>query len=311
MDRGRPSSRASTAAGTGPDGRAMACRTASAWRAAGTPLPPASGRAATPDRSKRLGSRTDLRPEPWPSPCARCAIEAWSCRSSRCSRCRWGPVRSPRRTSCGSPGTARASVWPTSALAEIARSRRGRRGARRGRHPALRRVHRLRRPRHQAHPGGRCARSCSAAWSARTPPAAAPEVEREVVRALMLLRLSTLATGRTGVRVETARAYAAVLDAGITPVVHEYGSLGCSGDLAPLSHVRAGPDGGGRRCATPPASLRPAAEALRAAGARPGRAGREGGPGAGQRHRRHARHAGAGPGRPASAARRPPTSPPR
>ena len=53
----------------------------------------------------------------------------------------------------------------------------------------------------------------------------------------MLLRLSTLATGRTGVRVETARAYAAMLDAGITPVVHEYGSLGCSGDLAPLSSV--------------------------------------------------------------------------
>ena len=64
-----------------------------------------------------------------------------------------------------------------------------------------------------------------------------PEVECEVVRALMLLRLSTLATGRTGVRLTTARTYAAVLDAGITPVVHEYGSLGCSGDLAPLSHV--------------------------------------------------------------------------
>ncbi|MDV3223503.1 aromatic amino acid lyase, partial [Intrasporangium sp.] len=63
-----------------------------------------------------------------------------------------------------------------------------------------------------------------------------PEVEREVVRALMLLRLSTLATGRTGVRLETARAYAAVLSAGITPLVHEYGSLGCSGDLAPLAH---------------------------------------------------------------------------
>jgi len=63
-----------------------------------------------------------------------------------------------------------------------------------------------------------------------------PEVEREVVRALMLLRLSTLATGRTGVREETAAAYAAVLNAGLTPVVHEYGSLGCSGDLAPLAH---------------------------------------------------------------------------
>src|SRR5439155_10564723 len=64
-----------------------------------------------------------------------------------------------------------------------------------------------------------------------------PEVEREVVRAMMLLRLSTLATGRTGIRPETASTLAALLDAGITPIVPEYGSLGCSGDLAPLAHV--------------------------------------------------------------------------
>jgi histidine ammonia-lyase len=62
------------------------------------------------------------------------------------------------------------------------------------------------------------------------------EVEREVVRALMLLRLSTLATGRTGIRPVTVQTYAALLNAGITPVVREYGSLGCSGDLAPLAH---------------------------------------------------------------------------
>ncbi|MDF2091456.1 histidine ammonia-lyase [Knoellia sp. 3-2P3] len=62
------------------------------------------------------------------------------------------------------------------------------------------------------------------------------EVEREVVRALMLLRISTLATGRTGIREETLQTYVAMLNAGITPVVHEYGSLGCSGDLAPLAH---------------------------------------------------------------------------
>ncbi|HHU09209.1 MAG TPA: histidine ammonia-lyase [Intrasporangiaceae bacterium] len=62
------------------------------------------------------------------------------------------------------------------------------------------------------------------------------EVEEEVVRALMLLRIATLATGRTGIREETLTAYVAMLNAGITPVVHEWGSLGCSGDLAPLSH---------------------------------------------------------------------------
>ncbi len=63
-----------------------------------------------------------------------------------------------------------------------------------------------------------------------------PEVETEVVRALMVLRLATLTTGHTGVSVETAQTYAAMLSAGITPIVHEYGSLGCSGDLAPLAH---------------------------------------------------------------------------
>ncbi|MFB4275667.1 MULTISPECIES: histidine ammonia-lyase [unclassified Nonomuraea] len=64
-----------------------------------------------------------------------------------------------------------------------------------------------------------------------------PEVETEVVRALMLLRLHTLATGHTGIRPTTAKTLAALISAGITPIVHEYGSLGCSGDLAPLAHV--------------------------------------------------------------------------
>ena len=61
-------------------------------------------------------------------------------------------------------------------------------------------------------------------------------VEREVVRALMFLRLKTLASGRTGVRPVIVTTMAAILDAGITPVVREFGSLGCSGDLAPLAH---------------------------------------------------------------------------
>lgn len=65
---------------------------------------------------------------------------------------------------------------------------------------------------------------------------AGAEVEREVVRGTMLLRLATLATGRTGVRPLVAETYAAMLNAGITPIIGEYGSLGCSGDLAPLAH---------------------------------------------------------------------------
>jgi histidine ammonia-lyase len=62
-------------------------------------------------------------------------------------------------------------------------------------------------------------------------------VEREVVRAMMLMRLKTLCSGNTGVRPVLVETYAALLNAGITPRVLEFGSLGCSGDLAPLSHV--------------------------------------------------------------------------
>ena len=62
-------------------------------------------------------------------------------------------------------------------------------------------------------------------------------VERDVVRAMMLLRLRTLASGRTGVRPVLAERLAELLNAGVTPVVREFGSLGCSGDLAPLAHV--------------------------------------------------------------------------
>ncbi|MFF1397728.1 histidine ammonia-lyase [Streptomyces sp. NPDC058287] len=94
------------------------------------------------------------------------------------------------------------------------------------------------------------------------------EVEREVVRALMLLRLSTLATGRTGVRPDTAQAYADLLNAGITPVVHEYGSLGCSGDLAPLAHCALAVMGEGQ-VRDAQGDLMPAADALAAAGLSP------------------------------------------
>ena len=95
-----------------------------------------------------------------------------------------------------------------------------------------------------------------------------PEVEREVVRGLMLLRLSTLATGHTGVRRETAQLIASVLSAGITPVVREYGSLGCSGDLAPLAHCALALMGEGDARDSSGALL-PAADALAAAGLSP------------------------------------------
>jgi histidine ammonia-lyase len=90
-------------------------------------------------------------------------------------------------------------------------------------------------------------------------------VETEVVRAMMLLRLATLATGRTGVRVRTAAAYADLLNAHLTPCVYEYGSLGCSGDLAPLAHCALAVMGEGEVVDAEGRRM-PSAEALAAAG---------------------------------------------
>lgn len=95
-----------------------------------------------------------------------------------------------------------------------------------------------------------------------------PRVEREVVRALMFLRLKTVASGHTGVRPEVAQTMADVLNAGITPAVHEYGSLGCSGDLAPLSHCALTLMGEGD-AEGPDGTVRPAGELLAAHGITP------------------------------------------
>ena len=67
-------------------------------------------------------------------------------------------------------------------------------------------------------------------------------VEPVVVRAMVLLRARTLATGITGARPELAAALLRLLSHGPLPDVPEFGSLGCSGDLAPLAHVAAALD---------------------------------------------------------------------
>ncbi|WP_344391825.1 histidine ammonia-lyase [Streptomyces vastus] len=95
-----------------------------------------------------------------------------------------------------------------------------------------------------------------------------PRVEREVVRALMFLRLKTVCSGRTGVRPTVAQTMADILNAGITPVVHEYGSLGCSGDLAPLSHCALTLMGEGD-AEGPDGVVRPAGELLATHGIEP------------------------------------------
>ena len=94
-----------------------------------------------------------------------------------------------------------------------------------------------------------------------------PRVESEVVRAMMLLRSRSLAMGHSGARPELAETYLAMLAAGITPVVYEYGSLGASGDLAPLAHIALALIGEG--IVTVGDQDLPAAEALAAAGLSP------------------------------------------
>jgi histidine ammonia-lyase len=95
-----------------------------------------------------------------------------------------------------------------------------------------------------------------------------PPVEREVVRATILLRARTLALGYSGARPEVAETLIAMLNAGITPVVPEHGSLGASGDLAPLAHCALVALGEGEVTGEQ-AGTRDAGDALRAAGIEP------------------------------------------
>ncbi len=95
-----------------------------------------------------------------------------------------------------------------------------------------------------------------------------PPVEREVVRAMMLLRARSLAMGFSGARPLVAEGLVALLNAGLTPVVPQYGSLGASGDLAPLAHCALALIGEGE-VDGPDGVRRPAAEALTAAGIEP------------------------------------------
>lgn len=59
----------------------------------------------------------------------------------------------------------------------------------------------------------------------------------EVVRAIMLLRVNNLAKGHSGVREKTIQTLVDMLNLGVHPIIPEKGSLGASGDLAPLSHM--------------------------------------------------------------------------
>ncbi|MCX7042393.1 MAG: aromatic amino acid lyase [Gammaproteobacteria bacterium] len=89
----------------------------------------------------------------------------------------------------------------------------------------------------------------------------------DVVRAMLVIRINTLMRGHSGIRVSTLKAQAAMLNAGIVPVVPQKGSVGASGDLAPLSHLAIVLLGGGE--AFYQGERLPGAEALKRAGLEP------------------------------------------
>jgi len=93
-------------------------------------------------------------------------------------------------------------------------------------------------------------------------------IEREVVRAMMFLRARSLAMGCSGARPVVAERLLALLKAGLTPVVPEHGSLGASGDLAPLAHCALALIGEGSVFDASGAPV-PAAHALARAGIEP------------------------------------------
>src|SRR5579875_1640781 len=95
-----------------------------------------------------------------------------------------------------------------------------------------------------------------------------PPIETEVVRAMMLLRARSLAMGFSGARPVVAERILELLNAGLTPVVPEHGSLGASGDLAPLAHCALALIGEGE-VMTATGGRAPADVALREAGIEP------------------------------------------
>ncbi len=95
-----------------------------------------------------------------------------------------------------------------------------------------------------------------------------PAVEAEVVRAMMFLRARTLALGASGARPQVAESLVRLINAGVVPAVPEHGSLGASGDLAPLAHAALVLLGEGA-VLTDDGGVTDGAEALSAAGIEP------------------------------------------
>lgn len=92
-------------------------------------------------------------------------------------------------------------------------------------------------------------------------------IERDIVRLMMALKLANLAQGASGVRLDTVRMIEAMLERDVLPVIPAQGSVGASGDLAPLAHMAAAMIGEGE--VDSPSGRMDAGNALHEAGLQP------------------------------------------
>lgn len=95
-----------------------------------------------------------------------------------------------------------------------------------------------------------------------------PYLERHIVRGMMILRINALAKGHSGIRIETVETLIAMLKHDLIPAVPSQGSVGSSGDLAPLSHIALAMIGRGD-ILNADGTIIPSAEAMKSCGIEP------------------------------------------
>ena len=93
-------------------------------------------------------------------------------------------------------------------------------------------------------------------------------LERHIVRGMMILRINALAKGCSGIRISTVETLIAMLKHDLIPAVPSQGSVGSSGDLAPLSHIALALIGKGE-ILNPDGTLSPSGEAMKSCGIEP------------------------------------------
>ena len=112
----------------------------------------------------------------------------------------------------------------------------GEAAARHGRRD-LWRQHRLRQARQDAHRGRKTSTGCRSTSCARMRRASARRSSEGVTRLILLMKLNALAQGASGISLAAMEALAALINADVLPVIPGQGSVGASGDLAPLAHM--------------------------------------------------------------------------